>query len=300
MKNQLSEFLDMELLSRLPTVELRARFIIDGYLTGIHRSPLKGSSVEFMEYRDYQQGDDPKIIDWKTYARTDRLHVRLREDETNMRVYILLDKSMSMDYKSKNALMTKWDYARSITAALLLFLHRQRDHAALGFAGEKLEDFINGERGRASQLNSMMARLQLKADSPKSNLSVALEELTLRIRKRSIVIVISDFYEDPEKLKAAMKQLRYMNCETILFHVLDPAEIDFDFNEPGIFVELENNSELNLSPDLIRKKYRAAISRHIENISRISRETACDSLLLPTNTVPLHALGLYVSRRKGY
>lgn len=290
----------MDLLCRLPTIELRARFIIDGFLSGIHRSPLKGSSVEFMEYRDYQQGDDPSLIDWKTYARTDRLHVRLREDETNMRVYMLLDKSASMDYQGKNALMTKWDYARSLTAALLLFLHRQRDAAALGFAGENLEDFVRGEGTRITHLNSMMSMLHRNADAVRSNLLNAIEELSFRVKKRSIVIIISDFYEDVEKLKTVLKRFKYLNCETILFHILDPSEIDFDFNNPGIFVELETKAELNISPDLIRKKYRAVISEHIQNIRSISSETNGDSLLLPTDTPPLKALGLYVSKRKGY
>lgn len=297
MNHPITEFLDMELLARLPSLELRARLLVEGFLAGLHRSPQKGSSVEFMEYRDYQQGDEPKIIDWKTYARTDRLHVRLHEEETNMRVYILLDKSASMNYRGSDALMTKWDYARSLAAALLLFLHRQRDSAALGFAGGGLEGFMRGEGSKSAHMHSMISMLYRDADSTQSNLAAAIGELSCGVKRRSIVIVISDFYESAEKLKEALKKISYEKCETLLFHILDPAEIDFDFKDAGIFTELETGAELLISPDLIRKKYRNAMSEHIADIQSAARSLPGDSLLLPTNTPPLKALGLYLARR---
>lgn len=297
--NPMAEFIDMELLSRLPSLEMRARFLVEGFLTGLHRCPLKGNSVEFMDYRDYQHGDDLKLIDWKAYARTDRLHIRLREDETNMRVYVVLDRSASMDFKSEWALMSKWDYARSLAAALFLFLHRQRDAAALGFAGEKLEDFIKCGGSRLTHLHSMISMLYRNADASQSNLADSLAELFLKIRRRSIIIVISDFYENVEKLASIMRRFRYERCETLLFQVLDPAELDFDYAASAIFVEKESSSEMQINPALIRKKYRAAVNDHINRLQTEARLSGGNVLLLRTDAPPLKALGLYLATRKG-
>jgi len=300
MNSLLSEFIDMELLCRLPTLELRARFIVEGFLTGLHRSPLKGSSPEFMGYRDYQQEDDPTQIDWKVYARTDRLHIRLREDETNMRVYLLLDKSASMDYRSNDRMMTKWDYARSLAAALLLFINRQRDAVALGFAGDGLEDFTRGEGAKPSQLHTMTAMLSRTADSRNSKLADAMTTLAGNLSRRSVVIIISDFYEDVTRLQDILKRFQHEKCEAILFQVLDPAEINFDFKRSGIFVEQESREELPINPELIRAKYRSAIAKHIDDIRNMTRALSGDCLLLPTDTPPLTALGFYLSKRRGY
>jgi len=300
MEYPLTEFLDIDLLNRLPTLELRARFIVDGFLTGLHRSPLKGSSAEFMGYRDYQQQDDPKLIDWKVYARSDRLHVRLREDDTNMRVYLLLDQSASMNYRSGDRLLTKWDYARSLAAALLLFIHRQRDSAALGFAGDGLTDFVRGEGSRLSHLQAMTAMLYRDADANQSRLDDAMTELAGKVERRSIVIVISDFYEEIDHLQESLKRFSHDCCEVILFRVLDPRELDFDFKRGGIFVDRESQAELPVNPELIRHKYAHAVATHTEQLRQSIGRLSGDLLVLPTSTPPLEALGLYLAQRKGF
>lgn len=170
------EFLDMDLLSRLPNLEIQARFLVQGYFSGMHRSPMRGFNVEFKEYRSYEQGDEPRTIDWKVYARTDRLQVKVREEDTNLTAYVLIDASASMDYRSPNAVMSKWDFARSVAAAMILLLHRQRDAASLGVFGSDGLQFIRPTL-KTSDQHRMMAALDRRADGNGSSAARTLADL---------------------------------------------------------------------------------------------------------------------------
>lgn len=291
-----SEFIDLEVLARLPTLELKAKFLVSGFLAGLHKTPFRGASVEFKEYRDYQQGDEIKWIDWKVYARTDRLHVRLRDDESNLTAYLLLDKSASMNFKSEKALMTKWDYARALAAAFLLFLHRQHDRMSMGFIASELEDFSKGGSGSA-HFHRLMSSLHREADGPLSNLAFASETAANLVRNRAIVIIISDFYARPDTLEPAVRHLRYKNCETIFLHILDPGEEDFDFGEPILLKELETDFRLEISPDILRREYLEKISSHKFELSETVRRFGGDYLRLRTDEPPLQALGAYMAKR---
>ncbi|HBC88611.1 MAG TPA: hypothetical protein DCZ94_16815 [Lentisphaeria bacterium] len=291
-----SEFLDSELLSRLPSLELQAKFLVGGFLSGLHRNPLRGGSIEFKEYREYQIGDELKLIDWKAYARSDRLHVRLHEEDTDMTVYLLLDRSASMNYKSRSASMNKWDYARALAAALVFFLHRQRDSVGMGFIGADLEDFTKGG-SKASHIHQLMTQLHCDADTKSSGIAESLETIIGLVRRRSIVIVISDFYSDPDKIAKPISRLKHLHCETILMHVLDPRELELDFDEPVILDELESQARLPLSPDLIRKDYQAKLAAHIEGVTVAAGQSGGDYILLSTAEVPLRAIGAYLHRR---
>ncbi len=292
-----SEYLDTELLSHLPGLEIRARFLVEGFLAGLHKSPHKGSSVEFKEYRDYQQGDELKLIDWKAYARTDRLHVKLREEETNMRVTLLVDKSASMEFKGPNAHMSKWDYSRALAAALLLFLHRQKDAASLGFIGSHFHGASKHSANTAT-FHNMMVRLHQNADDPSSDIAGSLEHFLPLAKRRSVVVVLSDVYVHPRDLKKTLELLRCMKCEVLLFHVLDPLELDFDFDEPLILEGMETDAQMMISPDLIRKEYREALKVHLDELSKLCVSLDCEHLLLDTREPPLHALGKYLSKRR--
>lgn len=292
-----SEFLDTQLLSRLPSIELRARYLVDGFLAGLHQSPYQGSSVEFKEYRDYQPGDDLKWIDWKVYARTDRLHVRLREDETNMTVYLLVDQSASMNYEGSRALMTKWAYTQSLAAAFLLFLHRQRDCVSLSFAGNRLTDYTP-RSSKPYHFHRMMGNLHRNADDMESRLAASLAELVAQVRRRSIVIVFSDFYEDVDALEPLVSHLRFLNCEVLFFHVLDPGEVKLDIEDAALLQDMESQQQLLLSPDLIRKEYNAHIKQHRDDLSQMIHRHGGDYLMLETDTLPIHALGAYLSQRE--
>jgi uncharacterized protein (DUF58 family) len=291
-----SEFLDTELLSRLPNLEIRARFLVSGFLSGLHKSPFRGSSVEFKEFRDYQPGDELKLIDWKAYARTDRLHVKLREEETNMTVNILLDKSASMNYRSGGASMTKWDYARSLVAAFLLFLHRQRDAASLSFIGEKLET-MSRPSTRSSHFHQLMAALHRDSDSRESRIADCFASLLPLVRMRSMVLVFSDFYEEAQRLKNILSHMRRLKCEILLFHILDPAEHSFDFEDSILLEELETSEKIHLSPDLVRKEYAEKIEHHMGQIRDLCADKS-EYIILNTKTSPIHALGKYLAKRK--
>jgi uncharacterized protein (DUF58 family) len=288
---------DTHLLSRLPSLEMRARYLVDGFLVGLHQSPFRGSSVEFKEYRDYQPGDDLKRIDWKVYARTDRLHIRLREDETNMSVYLLVDQSASMNYQGSRAMMTKWAYTQSLAAAFLLFLHRQRDCVALGFAGDGLKDF-SPRSSKPYRFHQMMASLHRQADRTESRLADALRELAAQVRRRSIVIVFSDFYEEAAALEPLVSHLRFLNCEVIFFQILDPGELELEFEDAMLLQDLESQQQLLLSPDLIRKEYAERFRAHRDSLSAMVHRLGGDYLLMETGTLPIHALGTYLSRRE--
>lgn len=292
----ISEFLDPDLLSSLPSLELQARYLVSGFLTGLHRSPYRGSSVEFKEYRDYQPGDSLKIIDWKVYARTDRLHVKLREEQTNLNAYILLDRSASMNFAGPDAKMSKWRYACSLTAALLLFLHRQNDAFSMSMVSAGLEDFVR-PGSKTVLFQRFLKQLYRKADATECNYDAALDELSNFIRQRSIVILISDFYTDPEIFRKHLEHLHFMKCEVLFIQILDPVECEFNYDEPVLLRDLESGEELVLSPDLIREHYKEKINKHISGLADLVRRNGGDHLLLRTDSSPLKALGSYLAVR---
>ncbi len=292
-----SEYLDASLLSALPDLEIQARYLVSGFLAGLHRSPMKGGSSEFKEFRKYLPGDELKRIDWKVYARTGKLHIRLREEDTDMRCYIALDSSASMDYKSPKATMSKWNFGRAIAAALVFFLHRQRDAVSLSFIGNGLEDYVKAA-SRASHVHTLMANLHRKASSIPTDIPGSLDTLVGLLKRRSIVVVISDFYADAEKLASSIAKLRHLNCEVLLLQVLDPRELHFDFDEPMLLQELEGASSIPVSPDLIREDYKRKIQAHIAAIESIAGSVGGEYALLPTDEVPLKALGAYLRRRE--
>lgn len=293
-----TQLLDMELLSRLGSLEVQARYLVEGYLSGRHRSPQRGQNVEFREYRAYQLGDEPRTIDWKVLARTDRVNVKLREEDTNFTAYILLDASASMKYRSEAAVMSKWQYARSVAAALLLLFQQQQDAGSLGIIGRGLDKYIAPSL-KGSEYQRMMAALHRDADTPESGLLPAIAELTQLIRRRSLMFVISDFYESPEALNEPLKHLRYRHCEPIFMHVMDPRELDFDFDAPVYLEDLETSNRIPASPDLLRGKYLQRLKAHCDALESLVQKHGGHYVLLPTNVAPVEGLGMYLARRKG-
>ena len=291
-------FLDVELLSRLPGLELQAKYLVEGFLSGLHRSTFRGHNVEFMEFRGYQPGDEPRTIDWKVYARSDRLYVKLREEETNLTSYVVVDVSASMNYASPRAAMTKWQYARSMAAALLLLLNRQQDAASLVLAGKGLPVFIRPSL-RASELRRMMGALQRDALEPVTSLGECLNDLSRLVRRRSMLIVISDFYVDPKSMEAAIGQLHFLKCEPIFLHVMDPRELELDFDSPVLLRELESQGRLPISPDLLRQKYLGRLAEHRKALESLATGHGGDYVLLRTDQPPVAGLGAYLARREG-
>jgi len=289
--------LDMRLLGELPSLTLQARYMVEGFLTGRHRSPQKGSSVEFSEYRDYQFGDDLRRVDWRLYARTDRLHVKQFEEETQLRVFLVLDVSASMDYQSRPGAMRKIEFARIVTAALALLAQRQGDAFGLGVAGSDLSDFL---RARASVVHwqTFVGKLETVLPQGKTGLAKSLEDLAEVIPARSMVVIASDFYEEPARLDAALQRLRYDHHEVVGLHVLDPQEIEFDLDVAGTFTDLESGSKLKLDAAAVRRGYLERFGKFCNDLDEMFRASGGEMARLRTDHAPMEALTRYIALRE--
>ena len=288
--------LDLRLLADLPSLELRARYLVDSFLSGRHRSPRKGSSVEFAEYRDYQPGDDLRRVDWRLYGRTDRLHLKQYEEDTPLRVFLVLDVSASMDFSSRPPLPRKIESARLALAAVGLLAQRQGDAFGLGIAGEQLTDFLRA-RSSVPHWRAFVGRLETVAPGGATSLARALEDLANVIPGRSMVVVASDFYEETAALQAALHRLRYDHHEVIGLHVLDPAEIDFDLEQAGTFVDAESGARLRLDAAAVRRGYLARFTLFCRELDQTFRDAGGEVARLRTDRAPLEILSRYLARR---
>ncbi len=289
--------LDLALLHDLTSLELRARFMMNGFLAGLHRSPLKGFSVEFAEYRAYQLGDDLRRVDWRLYGRTDRLHLKQFEHETQLRVFLVLDTSASMAYTSKpETWLRKLDYARALLAALGLLALRQGDAFGLALIGEDLDDYIKPKASMA-HWRSALGRLDGMTSGGRTGLGQGLTSLAEVLPSRSLVIVASDFYETNEALTAALRRLRFDHQEVMALQILDPIEIDLGEDLNGHFVDSETGQKLILDTLAVRKGYQQRFKAFLEQTSTTLVENGSDHTLLRTDASPMNALGNYLARR---
>ena len=263
-------YIDPASLMRIDSLELRARSIVEGFMTGLHRSPYHGFSVEFTEYRQYVAGDDPRYLDWKLFGRSDRYYVKRFEDETNLRCHLVLDQSRSMQYGSIG--YTKADYARTLAATLGYFLASQRDAVGLfSFSGE-LEEYLPA-RYRPGWLRRLIVALDRPGSGTTTHLGSVLELVTARTQKRGMVVLISDFLTDVGELATRLAQLRANRHEVSVFQILDPAELSFDFPEPALFQDLESGEEIYVDPPAARADYLARLQAHQRGIQQ-----TCDGL----------------------
>src|SRR5438309_775337 len=230
------KFLDPAVVARLGTLELKARTIVEGFLSGLHRSPFKGFSVEFAEYRQYMPGDDLATIDWKVYARSDRYYVKKFEEETNLDCHVMLDVSGSMGYGSSG--MTKHEYASCLAASLGYLMNRQRDAVGLASFDERIVTVLpaSARPGHLRALLVTLSRLQLGRET---NVATPLHQLAESLTKRGMVVLISDLLDDPERVIRGLKHFQFRGTDVIVFHVLDPDEIEFPFERATRFEDLE-------------------------------------------------------------
>ncbi len=289
--------LDLRLLADLPSLTLQARYLVDGFLSGRHRSPQKGSSVEFAEYRNYQYGDDLRRVDWRLYGRTDRLCVKQYEEETQLRVFAVYDASASMNYRSRPETLRKAEFARLVLAAAGLLAQRQGDACGLGVAGTELRDFLRA-RASASHWRSFVGRLEAAAIGGPTALAHSLEDLAEVIPARSLVIVASDFYEDTAPLQAALQRLRYDRHDLIGLHVLDPMETDFDLDQTGTFADLESGARLKLDAPAARRGYLERFGRFRAELEDTFHAAGGELVTLRTDRPPFEALARYLAQRE--
>ncbi len=289
--------LDLQLLADLPSLALRSRCLVDGFLSGRHRSPQKGSSVEFAEYRDYQLGDDLRRVDWRLFARSDRLHVKQYEDEAQLRVFTVLDASASMDFSSRRGALNKLDFARLALAGIATLAQRQGDAFGLGVAGVKLADFLRA-RSTSSHWHTYIGRLENFPPQRQTNLAHTLEALAEIIPPRSLVVIASDFYEDLPSLESALSRLRYDGHDLIGLQVLDPFELDFDLDHAGIWVDAESGVRQHLDSPAVRAGYLQRFRQFCAGLEEQFRAVGGDFVQLRTDHPPVTALAGYLAARK--
>ena len=291
----MQRFLDPRVLSTINGLDLIARTVVDGFVNGLHRSPDFGFSQEFAEYRAYEPGDDLRHVDWNLYARTDRMYLKRYRGETNSQLTILLDASNSMQYTSHA--VTKMDYARFAAASLFyLSIKKQRDPAGLVVFDDEVREFIRPST-RSGQLQRLLAGLEAAEPRARTNFARPMKYFQELLSRRGMVIIISDFYEDPESVIQTIEPLRYHGSEVVLFHVLDPQEIKPDLKVPSILVDLETEQRLEVVPDYVKGEYRRKIDAHLEALASRTRAAGMDYHLLVTNRPLDAALSEYLNLR---
>ncbi|HXF03785.1 MAG TPA: DUF58 domain-containing protein [Blastocatellia bacterium] len=289
-----SRFLSPEILARIASLELVARTVVEGFLSGLHQSPYIGFSVDFVEYRPYVPGDDIRYVDWKVLARTDRYYIKKFEGDTNTRIHLLVDVSGSMGYRSGP--VTKLEYALYLAAALAYLAHRQQDAVGLVAFDRDIRSYLP-PRLRPGHLRLLLTTLEHLRPSGPSAIADMLVRIAELIQKRGFIVVISDLYEDAPRLTDALRRLRCRGHDLIVFHVLDARELSFDFSQPGNFVDMETGAELQVSPEDLRAAYERAVHEHITSLRHACEGHRIDYQVVSTSQPLDYALFEYLSRR---
>lgn len=289
-------FLSPEVLAGIQGLDLVAKTVVDGFIAGLHRSPDFGFSQEFAEYRAYTEGDDLRYVDWNVFARTERCYLKRYRGETNTRLTLLLDSSASMGYGSHS--VNKLDYARYLAAALFYMAHMQRDAAGIIVFDDEVRNHLVPS-SRHGQLHRLLHAIQKVELGTRTNFEQPFLQFQQYLFRPGIVIVISDFYEDPEKVIRTAEPLRFRGNEIILFHVLDPAEIKPAFRRPVLLVDMESDTAMDVSPEYVHTEYPAKIGAHIESLRDRAKGAGLDYFLLDTSRPLDEALREYLVIRQG-
>jgi uncharacterized protein (DUF58 family) len=292
---QSMRFIDPHALARISSLELIARTVVEGFISGLHRSPHLGFSVDFAEYRAYHPGDDIRKIDWKVYGRSDRFFVKEFEGETNTSIHLILDCSRSMAYGSQG--ISKIEYGQYLAASLGYFAFKQRD--AVGFVSydEDIIDYVPA-RGSIGHLNAVLHAIEKARPGEKTDLSKPLVQVAERLRRRGIVVVISDLYDEPSKVMNGLRHLALRGNDVIVFQILDPAELRFDFPSAAQFVDMETRAEMHVIPDYVRQEYRKLLRNQISENEKECRKDRMDFSLIDTSLPLDSALFSYLVRRE--
>jgi uncharacterized protein (DUF58 family) len=254
-----SSFIDAKALMNIRNLELRARVVVEGFWNGIHRSPYHGFSAEFTEYRQYTPDDDPRYLDWKVFARSDRFFIKKFEDETNLRCYLLADQSRSMSYGSLG--YTKAEYASTLAATLAYFLYLQGDAIGLLTFDEQIREYLPA-RHRTGHLRNLMLALEKPAAGQATDVGAPLKRIVEIVRKRGLMVLISDFLAPLERVEQNLSALAACGHEVLVIQVLDPVELNFDFKDPAMFQDLESGRVLFIDPGSARREYLRKMEAH--------------------------------------
>jgi uncharacterized protein (DUF58 family) len=288
-----ARFVDPTILARIGNLDLLARTVVDGFINGLHRAPYFGASIDFAEHRGYVAGDDIRRVDWRLFARTDRFYVKQYEADTNTNFCVLLDVSKSMGFKSRT--VSKLEYASYLSACLAYLAHRQRDRVGIITFDN---DIVAHVPPSAKHFNVLLHTLERAKTDRSGQLTAPISKLAEFFKRRSVLVLISDFYEEPDAVLEAIKPLRFLGNELIVFHVLDPAEIDFSYDEASSFEDLESGEQLPVVPESFGDEYRRLIAAHSTALSTKFSEHRIDYTLLNTAKPLDHALFSYLSSRE--
>ena len=289
-------YLQPDVVAKLVNMELVARLVVEGFITGLHKSPYHGFSVEFAEHRQYMPGDDVKRLDWKIFGKTDRYYIKQFEEETNLKSYIILDTSRSMAFSSEGR-MSKLDYASYITAALAQLMVQQRDAVGLTLYDEKIQTHMPPHATKA-YLREILRQLENAKPGNKTGTANSLHEIAERIKRRGLVIILSDLFDKPNEVMNALRHFRHKKNEVIVMQVLDPLERSFAFGRDAVFKDLETSEELMTQPWHIQKAYQESMKKFLDDYKRGCRENNIDYVLLDTATLFDVALFEYLHKRQ--
>jgi uncharacterized protein (DUF58 family) len=289
-------FLHPEAIQRISRMDLRARHIVEGFLSGEHRSPYFGQSIEFLQHREYAPGDDLRRIDWKVWAKQDRLYVKQYEEETNLRATLVVDVSAGMRYGSGP--LNKYEYASTIAVSLAYLLLRQQDAVGCISFDERVRR-VTPIRSRMNHLQSVISTLENSEPADKTDLAKVLQNVAEETPRRGMVAIISDLFCDRAGLVKGLRLLRQRGHDVMVFHVMDDDELDFNFNGATRFEGLETPEYLNCNPRALREGYMAALGTFLDEVRRGCAQNACDYALIRTSRPLDAALAYYLSNRLG-
>jgi uncharacterized protein (DUF58 family) len=290
-------FLDPSVLAGISGLDLVAKTVVDGFVAGLHRSPDFGFSQEFAEYRAYSPGDDLRHVDWNVFARSERAYLKRYRGETNSFLTVLLDASNSMKYASHQ--VSKMDYARFTAASLFyLAINSQRDAAGLIVFDDEVRHYVRPST-RQGQLFRLLGALEHAEPGARTDFAKPLLHFQNFLRRRGLVVIISDFYEPPERIVGTVEPLRFHGNEVVLFHILDPKEIRPELGEPAVLVDMETQEHLEVTPEYARNEYCGKMDAHIESLRDRARASGMDYFLLVTDRPLDSALREYLTIRQG-
>ena len=290
-----SGFIDTRTLMQIRSLELRARIVVQGFWNGIHASPYHGFSVEFSEYRQYVPGDDPRYVDWRVYARSDRYYIKKFEDETNLRCHLLIDQSRSMTFGSDD--WTKAEYAHTLAATLAYFLFQQGDAVGLLSFDEGIRDYLPA-RNRPGHLRQLMLSLEKPAAGQSTSISKPLQRIVELVNKRGLMVLISDLLAPAEELEEKLGRLTVSGHDVAVFRILDPREIDFDFEDALLFHDVESEKDLFIEPAAAKRNYLKRFTEHGDAARAICQKLGVDYLPVITDEPLDQVLSNYLRQRQ--
>lgn len=284
--NTQAKYFDPQTLAKIRSIGLRARYLVEGYVTGMHRSPHQGRSIEFSQHREYVPGDDLRQVDWKVYGRTDKFYLKQYEAETNLICHILLDGSESMSYKGPASSLSKLEYAQLIAVSFAYLVLSQQDAVGITLLADQVLQQLTPSNSPA-QLNNVIGVLESPTPTRATTLEPALKDAASRLKSRGVVVLISDFLDDANKILQGLQHLRYQRHDIVMVHVLDEAEVNFPFDQPSRFVGLEGWEPIVADPQGLRAAYKKEVEAHIKKLREGARSLEIDYQLMLTNQ-PLH------------